>query len=268
MEAILGAVGVMLVLGVCLGGALAYFSRKLAVEEDPRVDQIAEALPGINCGACGYGGCKAYAEALVSGGEEIGKCIPGGEQTARTVADILGVEVKEIVKMKARVHCQGGRDKCGERFKYFGVRDCGVANAVQGGPKACEYGCLGLGTCAETCPFGAITISEQGLPVIDDDKCTGCGLCTKVCPRNLIEVINEEHRVYLGCSNRQAGPAVKRICKVGCIACGVCAKNDPAIEMVDNLPSLDYNKGSDFRVAVEKCPMNCYVTLQAVEEKS
>jgi electron transport complex protein RnfB len=261
MEIVISATIAMVVLGLLFGIFLALASRIFAVHVDPRIEQIMNALPGANCGGCGYGGCKAYAEAVVNG-EKIGLCPVGGIEAAKAVAAIMGVEVEAMAARRAVVHCQGGRNRCAMRADYIGQTDCRAAHITSGGPKACVYGCLGLGTCAAVCPFGAIKMSEERLPVIDADKCTACGMCVQTCPRGLITLLDKRYTIYLGCSSRDKGKAVKDICSVGCIACGLCAKKDPngAIVMKGNLPVLDYEKSKgDFRVAAEVCPMNAYV---------
>ena len=253
---------VMLVLGLAFGVCLALASKVFAKDEDPRVERILEALPGANCGGCGYGGCRAYAEAVVNG-EKVSLCTAGGQECADALAAIMGVEVTATAKVRAVVHCQGGTGRCAQRCDYDGVQDCRAANLVSGGPKACIYGCLGIGSCAEACPFDAITMNQERLPVIDPEKCVACGICTKVCPRGLITLLDINYQTYVACSSRDRGKAVKNICSTGCIACGLCAKKDPngAVVLEGNLPVLDYEKaGGDFSVAAEVCPMDCFVT--------
>jgi Na+-translocating ferredoxin:NAD+ oxidoreductase RNF subunit RnfB len=251
----------MTILGILFGLGLVLAARTFRTGEDPRLQDVVESLPGINCGACGYAGCRQYAEAVVEG-EKVNLCIPGGAETATALADIMGVELEDMVEQRAVVHCQGGTDRCGNRFEYVGEPDCHAAHLTSGGPKACIYGCLGFGSCAEACPFDAITMSEQRLPVIDPEKCTACGICVKTCPRDLISLLPSRYKIYLGCSSHGKGKAVKDICSVGCIACSLCARKDPheAIVMQDNLPVLDHQKaGGDFTVAAEVCPMDCFV---------
>jgi RnfABCDGE-type electron transport complex B subunit len=260
MNTILIATGAMLVLGAAFAVCLAIASEVLAVQEDERVERILTVLPGVNCGACGYGGCRAYAEAII-GGEKVSLCT-AGQETADLIASIMGVEADTVVKRRAVVHCQGGMSRCGQRCDYDGIQDCRAAQLISGGPKACLYGCLGFGTCAMACPFGAITMNGEDLPVIDAEKCTACGLCVKACPRDLISLLDVNYKTYLGCSSRDSGKAVKSICSVGCITCGLCAKKDPhgAIAMENNLPVLDHQKaGGEFSVAAEVCPMSCFV---------
>ncbi len=258
---ILWAIASMTVLGVLFGVGLVLAARAFRVQEDPRIDAVLEALPGLNCGSCGYAGCRSYAEAVVEG-EKVSLCTAAGPDVTRMVAELMGVEVVEGARLRAVVHCSGGTSQCGQRFEYVGEHDCRAAHITAGGPKACAYGCLGLGTCAIVCPFGAIAMSEEGLPVIDPEKCTACGICVRVCPRDLISLLPVDWKIYLGCSTGDRGKLVKDICSVGCIACGLCAKKDPhqAIVMEDNLPVLDYEKAEgDFATAAEVCPMNCFV---------
>ncbi len=252
----------MLVLGLAFGIGLALASRAFAVEEDERIEEVLDALPGANCGACGYGGCRAYAEAVVNEGEEVDLCKPGGPETTELVADIMGVEVGGATEERAVVHCQGNTDKCGMRADYAGEADCRAADITGGGPKECTWGCLGFGTCAEACPFDAITMSEKKLPVIDPDACTACGVCVEVCPRDLITLLDKKYTTYLGCSSRDSGKAVKSVCDVGCITCGMCERKDPndAIEIERGLPDLDFEGAEgDFSVGAEVCPMDCFV---------
>jgi len=254
----------MTVLGVLFGVFLALASRAFRVSEDPRLERVLEVLPGANCGACGYSGCRAYAEAVVQGGKIVA-CPVGGPAVAGALAEIMGVEIGEFGTARAVVHCQGGISRCGERCEYDGIADCRAAHIASGGHRACLYGCLGLGTCAEACPFGAISMNEERLPVIAPDKCTGCGICVRVCPRDLISLLDRKYTTYLGCSSRDSAKAVKSVCEVGCIACGLCQKKDPnrAIVIEDGLPVLDYEKAAgDFSVAAEACPMACFVVEQ------
>lgn len=262
------ALAAMTVLGVGFGIFLALASRAFHVQEDPRVEKIEDCLPGVNCGACGYTGCRSYAEAVVEG-EKVGLCTVGGPEVAEMIADIMGVETTDLGSKRAVVHCSGGRSRCQQRAAYDGIQDCRAAHLIAGGPKACSYGCLGFGTCAEVCPFDAITMSEDRLPVIDPEKCTACGACVEACPRDLISLLDSRYTWVLACSSHEKGKAVKAVCETGCIACNLCAKKDPneAITMEDNLPVLDYEKADgDFSVAAEVCPMDCYVNLAEKEQ--
>ena len=91
-------------MGLIFGGGLAYASRLFAIESDPRVSQVRDALPGANCGGCGYPGCDAFAEAVVSGEAPIDGCPVGGESTAANVGAIMGVEASSSEKMLSLIH--------------------------------------------------------------------------------------------------------------------------------------------------------------------
>lgn len=257
----------MVVLGALFAVGLVLAAKRFHVEEDERVVQAQALLPGVNCAACGYSGCQAYAEAVVKG-EKVTFCAAGGPDVAKALADLMGVEVGDVRKLRAVVHCQGGKSRCVNRFEYVGEQDCRAAHIASGGPKSCIYGCLGLGSCAEACPFDAITMSDEGLPVVDPDKCTACGICVRTCPRDLLSLLAIEYKTYLGCSSHDRGKAVKDVCAVGCIACGLCVKNDAyeATQLVDNLPVLDFGKAhGDFRKGAEVCPMHCFVVEEPCE---
>lgn len=252
------------ILGLFFGLFLAYASRKFAVETDPKIEQLTEALPGANCGGCGFPGCAAYAEYLVTSGADINKCAPGGSEVAAQIADILGVEnVGDTVPVIAAVQCRGGNAEAKRKFQYQGIQDCVAAQMVSGGDKACSYGCLGMGTCVKACPFDAIHMGDNGLPVVDEEKCTGCGNCVTACPRDIITLIPINQRVYLGCVSHDKGKAVKQVCTVGCFGCTLCAmpKVTPsgAIKMDNNLPVINDIYAEDLMQAVEKCPAKCYV---------
>ncbi len=266
MDIFLTAILAMVVLGLMFGAGLALASRIFTVEVDERLEKILEALPGSNCGACAYAGCTAYAEAVANKGEETNLCVPGGAETAAAVAEVMGVEGADAATpQRAVVHCQGGRSICDERCSYSGFEDCKAADVISGASKACIYGCLGYGSCARACPFDAI-VMESGLPRVDPELCTACGICVQTCPRDLISLLDMEYDIYLGCSSRDSGKAVKNVCKRGCITCGACAKKDPngAVEIRNGLPTLDYEScGGDFSVAKEACPMDCFVGEKA-----
>jgi RnfABCDGE-type electron transport complex B subunit len=258
-------------LGLLLGLGLAVANRVFHVETDPRVELVNAALPQVNCGACNCAGCMEYALAVAGGTVAINLCIPGASETARNIARIMGREFVETEPVRAYVHCQGGRAEAKEQFQYRGQQDCRAAVLVQGGPKSCKYGCLGFGTCMKVCPFDAVTISENRLPVIDRDKCTGCGACVKACPVRIIDLLSPGTEVILACSNRDRGAAVKKICSVGCISCTLCAKATPGgkitMEKGEALPTVHYDvEEGSFDKAIEKCPMNCYVKLGVREE--
>ncbi|MDP6380996.1 MAG: RnfABCDGE type electron transport complex subunit B, partial [Phycisphaerae bacterium] len=219
------ALSVLGSLAVVFGVALAFANRAFHVDVDPRIEAVEDALPGANCGACGYAGCEAYAEAVIKGEVGPGECIPGGTAVAHLVADILGVEAETKERPVAVVRCRGRA--VDDRMHYIGERDCRAATAVQYGQKGCQWGCLGLGTCARACPFDAIVEGEDGLPRILEDRCTSCGACVEACPKNIIELLPRDRYIVVLCLNRDAGRMVRGICDVGCIGCKRCEKICP-----------------------------------------
>lgn len=269
MDTILYSVLTLGILGLVAGGILSYAAKRFSVFLDPRVEKLAHILPGANCGACGYASCIALAKAVLSGLASANSCIAGGEGIASKVSEIVGKTAVSTVKLPkvAVVQCQGGRSKAKERFKYIGIEDCNAALLIAGGHKACIYGCLGLGTCVKICPFDAVTMSPDGLPVIDEDKCIACGKCIKVCTRGIITLIPRGKEVYLACVSKDKAKKVREVCKAGCIACGICIKPsitpEGLITMVENLPEIHWEEGKDLKnlleQTVKKCPNKCFV---------
>ncbi|HOP73783.1 MAG TPA: RnfABCDGE type electron transport complex subunit B [Bacillota bacterium] len=258
MNSIIIASVMLALMGILFGTILAFASKKFAVENDPRIDEIIAVLPGANCGACGFPGCSGLAEAIVNGGAPVNACPVGKAPCAQKIAAIMGVEVDENAKPRfARLLCQGGKAERVDRYYYMGVADCAAAQLLNGGPKLCEYGCLGLGNCVRSCKFGAMRINDNMLPEIDIDKCTGCGACAKACPRSLIKLVDDSYRVMVRCKSHSKGPEVRKACKVGCIGCGICAKNCPAnaITVTDFLAEINPELCTACGICVEKCPM-------------
>lgn len=263
------AVAALIVLGA-LGGlfgiVLAVSSRIFRVEVDERIERIHEALPGVNCGGCGYPGCFSYAEALVMEGAEPGLCAPGGSDTAEKIGEILGLDVGESVTIYPIVRCQGSDAELS--FEYDGIPTCEAASILQGGFKQCTAGCLGLGDCVRACPVDAITM-KNGIPEIDEEICISCGTCAEICPRDIIEMRPADHFVHVLCLNTEKGKAAKSACPASCIACRKCEKECPfdAIHVIDNLAVIDYEKCRNCGKCVKVCPMEVIVNLRK-ERKS
>ncbi|MBS4022959.1 MAG: RnfABCDGE type electron transport complex subunit B [Dethiobacter sp.] len=246
-------------LGIIFGALLAYASQKFAVEVDPRIEMVQEALVGANCGACGYPGCAKFAEEVVAGNAPVSGCTPGGSATAAKIAELLGQETPAAeARIVAQPVCLGGCSVAKDKSVYDGYRDCKAVLMFGGGNKACQYGCLGLGTCARVCPFDAITMSEDGLPIVDIDKCTGCAKCKNACPRQVIDMVNAKTYHYVRCKSQDKGKQVRSVCERGCIACGICVKNCPenAIRMENNLAVIDSYICTNCGKCVESCPRN------------
>lgn len=246
------------VLGLIFGVGLALASKKLAVHLDPRLEKIHGLLPGSNCGACGIAGCFAFAQSLLSGKVSIDTCRVSEEDVKARIAEILGTQLETKVKQVATLHCNGGK-KVKNRFLYQGIEDCVAANLVLGGQKECIFGCLGFGSCAKACSFGAIKMSNEGLPTVDINKCKACNKCVEVCPKKLFTLVPIKSNVYVACHCLDLGKDTKAVCPVGCIACGICEKTCKfdAIHVIDNLATIDYNKCTSCGECEKACPVKC-----------
>ena len=257
MLEILIAVLILGATALLLGLMLSYASKVFAVKQDEKEIALREALPGANCGACGYAGCDGYAEALNKGEAEPNLCAPGGADTAAALGEILGVEVS-IIPKKAVVKCKGCKDNAAMRYEYVGLDSCASAMALAGGPKECSYGCLGLGDCVKACEFNAIKI-ENKIARIDYDICGGCGSCAAVCPREIISIMEFPFKPTVLCKSKDKGAVARKVCKTSCIGCGICAKNCPsnAITVTDFLAEIDPDKCTACGLCIEKCPQKC-----------
>jgi Na+-translocating ferredoxin:NAD+ oxidoreductase RNF subunit RnfB len=243
-------------LGLIFGVGLAIASKRFRVEVDPRLEKIHGLLPGSNCGACGGAGCFGFAESLLSGKLSVDACRVSEEKVKEQIARLLGKNLEKKVKKIAVLHCNGGR-KVKERFLYQGIKDCVAASLSLGGQKECSFGCLGFGTCVPVCPFDAINMSQDDLPVVDKNKCKACNKCVLACPKKLFTLIPVTNNVYVACSSHDSGKDTKAACPVGCIACKLCEKacKFDAIHVLDNLAVIDYTKCTSCGECVKVCPM-------------
>jgi len=260
----------MLGLGSVFALGLLIASEKLKVQVDPKVEQIHKALPNLDCGACGFAGCAQYAKAVLENPELLGKCAPGGPQTSQKIADILNLQVSDSgPHHRPIVHCRAHTADKTYYAEYQGIETCIAANALPNA-QACTFGCLGFGDCVEACKFDALHMVD-GLATVDYEKCTGCTACSKACPRDLIKMVpfSHENMMTVACSSREAGKVTRTICKVGCIGCGLCAKQSDIFSMEDNLARLDYSKykpSEETKAAMDKCPTKVIIHVGKAAE--
>ncbi len=261
----LPAVLFMVGLGVLLAAVIAMAVRKLYVYEDPRIDDVEEMLPAVNCGACGYPGCRAFAEAVVKGDAPPSKCTVNPPEANQEIADFLGVSLGKQEKIVARLACAGGTHVAKMRARYAGLNTCAAAVVSGGGGKACAWGCLGLADCEVACDFDAIYMDEFGLPVVVEDKCTACNDCVVACPLDLFSLHPVSHKLWVACKNLEKGDAALAECEVACNACERCVLDAPddLIKMKDNLAVVDYSKNElATPIPIQRCPTGAIVWLE------
>lgn len=270
------AIAVLGGLGLIFGLVLGIASKVFHVEEDPRLEQLNECLPGANCGGCGYAGCGGYAQAVLNGEAPIGKCASGGNEAAEKMAAIMGLKAEKVTRKVAMVRCSGYRriDENGKptgiKLKgiYEGMDDCLAASKVGGrGPNICKFGCLGFGNCVKQCKYGAISIVD-GVAKVDFEKCVGCMSCAAACPRNLIVQVEYGRDVMIACSSHAKGSVTVRGCTTGCVGCGTCMKICPkgAISIDRNLAVIDYSKCDACGLCATVCPKNMIQDARLQEE--
>ena len=244
-------------LGALLATMLIVAARQFYVYEDPGISQVEEALPGANCGGCGFPGCAGFAKHVVETRSADLFCPPGGAAVQMKVAEILGITAGTATAMTAHVRCKGTDSQAKSLGTYIGIHDCTAADLVMGGHKVCPFGCLGLGSCVAACQFDALSIVD-GVAVVDEEKCTGCGKCVSACPRGIITMLPKGPRVVVDCHSGDKGAAVKRYCQVGCFTCMICVKKCPekAISLVNGRIEIDQDKCTQCGICIGVCPQN------------
>ena len=260
----LWGLAVFTVLGLFFGFALAAVAMRFQVPSNPLVDRVRDRLPSANCGACGFAGCQAYAEAVVER-TDVGAnlCTPGRGPVAQALAELTGKEMGKVQDRVVVMRCTGTSAYARAEAEYVGVSTCAAASLVFGGPKACKNGCLGLGDCVRVCPFDALHLGEEGIVVVDPENCTGCGLCVPACPKDLFEFYPRVHRIELSCVAKEKQAIVRATCLVGCTLCRKCVAKCPAEAiawdgrtiLIDHEKCLAYGP-SCAEVCVDICPSN------------
>lgn len=259
-------------LGALFASGLVVANQKLHVDEDPRIGQITTLLPGANCGGCGLPGCGSFAENLVNDKIVISGCPVCDDDAREEIANIMGVETVKGEKIVARVLCRGGKYESALKGEYLGIESCTAAHITGGGDKLCLFGCLGYGECVGSCPFDALHMSENGLPLVDEEKCTGCGNCEEACPRGVIEMHSNSHTLFVACKNEDSPKDSRKVCIKACVGCGLCVRGveEGLMTMKSNLARIDYHLyGSGSELPTDKCSTNAIVLIESSsEEKS
>jgi electron transport complex protein RnfB len=265
------ALAVLASLGIIFGIALAIVASRFVVRIDPKVEQVRETLPGANCGGCGFAGCMGYAEAVVGNPDvAAGLCAAVSADVVERIAEITGKKAEKRERKIARIFCQGGKSSGLRKFIYTGVKDCTAALLAAGGDKSCDYGCLGYATCMRACPFDAITMSGENLPLINPGKCTACGKCVSACPKLVIELSEISKAVVISCHSRDKGAETRKKCKMGCIACGLCVKTCPfnAVKLENNLARINHDACTVCGLCVRICPTHAIQDYLAKRPKA
>ena len=272
MTAIVIATVTVGIVGILIGVLLGIASEVFKVEVDEKEIQVREALPGNNCGACGYPGCDGLAKAIASGEAKVNQCPVGGQPVAAKIAVIMGVDdVGASEKKVAFVKCKGNCNYTKKLYTYSGLHDCNGAMVVPGaGGKSCEYGCMDYGSCVKACEFDSIHIVD-GIALVDKEKCVACGKCVSACPKKLIDMVPYKAKTLVQCNSQDKGKTVKDKCSVGCIGCTMCVKQcqDDAIHMVGNVALVDYSKCIECGRCAMKCPTKVIISdkLVTVEQE-
>lgn len=273
MNTIISIVGVMVLVGAFFGFILAFANKKLAVELNPLIHLVEDILPKGQCGACGFAGCMAYAEAVVLNKDvSPDLCIPGKKVVAQKVAELTGKKSEEVEPRIAFVKCANPISTASKKYNYSGIQDCVAMNILHAGSKDCKHGCIGLGTCVKQCVFDAIKLNDKGLPVVDKTKCTGCGKCESACPKNVIQMVPTDAHIAVLCNSMDKGAVARKVCPVPCIGCGLCKKQCPhgAIEIQNNLAVVNSHicmEKCDSMVCLDKCPTKAIQVYQNQDTK-
>ncbi len=248
-------------IGLIVGIFLSFAGKAFFVPVDEREAEITEALPGANCGACGYSGCAALASAIAKGEAPVNACVVGQAPVAKAVGDIMGVTSDASERKVAFVRCIGDCERTEDRYQYTGAKSCLMTSyAPNKGPKSCSFGCTGFGDCVRVCEYDAMHI-EKGIAVVDSEHCVDCRKCIKACPKGLIIEVPYGAASRIGCSSIEKGKTVMANCKAGCISCGKCERTCPqkAIAMGSGYPEINYALCNGCGLCKEACPRKCII---------
>jgi electron transport complex protein RnfB len=245
-------------LAVLSGGILTFLSIKFPGEASDIEISVRNALPGLNCGMCGFAGCDEYATKAAKDKIAPNLCVPGGAKAAAAISELTGVPYDSVKEVVAFVHCNGNYSATTDKYNYRGVLSCAASSLFYGGRSSCRDGCLGFGDCAEVCPSGALSVTN-GCAHVDEALCSGCMLCTKICPKHIIVPKPKYAPVAVTCSSKLLGKDIRLVCKNGCIACKRCEKSceSGAVKVMDNFAKIDYSLCTNCGKCAEVCPVGC-----------
>ena len=230
-------------LGAAAALLLGVASRVFYVKEDPLIGEVENALPGANCGGCGYPGCRAAAEAIAAGKADAGICVAGGFETAVAVGRVMGVKVVAREPEIASTTCTFGTDEADLLYRYSGAQDCQAAVQLFGGSKVCPIGCIGLGSCVKACQFDALVIGPDHLPKFNPKKCVACGACVKACPKNIIQLTSSTRRLQTEYTTDECTAPCQRACPTG-------------IDIPAYIRAIRYGFPEEaLKIIKEKCPL-------------
>ena len=155
--------GILIILLLALiSGFLVSISPETIAQQN-KFEEILSALPQTQCGKCDYSGCRPYAEAIVRGEADINQCPPGGTETIKALANLLGRPVKPL-------NPENGLEK----EKQLALID--------------ESLCIGCVKCIKACPVDAILGAAKQMHSVLVEECTGCELCVAPCPMDCISM--------------------------------------------------------------------------------
>jgi len=253
-------------IGALCAVILAAASKLLSVPAHELAEAINDILPGVNCGGCGYAGCHDYALSVAKGEAPSNKCVPGKDEVARKISEILGTPFEDVQEMVAVVACHGNYDNTSNKYIYSGIKTCAATNMYHQGRAVCAWGCIGYGDCVATCPYGAIEV-RNGVAQTDFSICVGCGACVKKCPKHLIKLVPRTSKTIVACGNHDRGAITRKLCRKGCIGCGKCMKICPnkAIRIVDNCAVVDFELCVACGECVPECPVGAIVTAKPTQ---
>ena len=153
----LTAIATVAAIALVAGLGLAFAQRRLPPADSDIVEQVNDLLPQTQCAQCGYPGCRPYAAAVVDGSAGINLCPPGGDETIRRLARLLGKDVMPLAETAV---------------KAVAVID--------------EAACIGCYHCRNACPVDAIVGAPHFMHTVIESECTGCELCVAPCPVDCI----------------------------------------------------------------------------------